>query len=107
MGLFEAGTMLYENLDGYAFKEKWEETEGSELLDVRTPAEYNSGTIKGAKNIDLMSPSFKDQILKLDKSKAYFIVCRSGGRSSQACIWMANEGFKVHNLAGGIGAWPR
>jgi len=104
---FETSTMRHENLDGYSFKERLEESEGSILLDVRTPGEYNSGTLPGAINMDLMSPSFKEQVLKLDKKKEYFLLCRSGARSSQACAWMAMEGYKVRNLDGGIGAWPR
>jgi rhodanese-related sulfurtransferase len=44
---------------------------------------------------------------KLDKDKEYFVFCRSGNRSGSACKLMADQGFKVYNLAGGVGAWPR
>lgn len=106
-GLFETGAKLYEDLDGSTFKEKFEKSPGAVLLDVRTPGEFREGTIKGAINLDMMSPSFKTEISKLDKSKGYFLICRSGNRSGQACKQMAKEGFKSYNLAYGIGDWPR
>jgi rhodanese-related sulfurtransferase len=96
----------YENLSGEEFKSLFEATPGAVLLDVRTKGEFQSGTIKGAKNVDLMSPNFNEQIEKLDKSKTYFLFCRSGNRSGQACNIMASKDLKVYNLAGGIGAWP-
>lgn len=43
----------------------------------------------------------------MDKSKDYFIFCRSGNRSAQACGIMAELGFNVYNLKGGVGMWPR
>lgn len=105
--LFSIGTKNYENLRGLEFKEKFNQSKGAVLLDVRTPGEFKGGTIKGARNIDFMSTSFSSQIATLDKSKEYFLLCRSGSRSAQACNLMAKEGFKVFNLAGGIGEWPQ
>ncbi len=106
IGINEAGTMPYENLDGVSFKKRLEETKGAVILDVRTPGEVMGGTLPGAKNVDLMSPAFKEEVMKLDKAKEYFLICRSGARSSQACTWMAMQGYKVRNLDGGIFAWP-
>lgn len=105
--LFSMGTKAYENLDGLEFKEKFTATSGAVLVDVRTPGEFASGTVKGAKNIDFMSSSFKEQFLKLDKNKEYFLFCRSGNRSGQACNILSKEGYKVYNLDGGVGSWPR
>lgn len=98
--------LQFENLDGDTFKERLEESDGV-LLDVRTPGEFDSGTVPGAVNIDIMSPLFRDRVMALDKKKEYFVICRSGARSSQACHWMADQGYKVRNLNGGISAWPR
>lgn len=105
--LFSIGTKTYENLDGRAFKQKFEATKGAVLVDVRTAGEFSSGSIKGAKNIDFMSSSFKTQFSKLEKDKEYFLYCRSGNRSGQACNILSKEGYKVYNLDGGLGAWPR
>ncbi len=100
-------TKNYEDLGGQVFKKMYKETPGAVLLDVRTPGEFSSGHISGAKNIDFTSSSFGSKIAALDKSKTYFLYCRSGARSGGACNAMAAEGFKVYNLAGGIGSWPR
>lgn len=104
--LFSSDTKAYKNLNGPEFKEQFKNTDKAVLLDVRTPGEFSSGTIKGAKNLDMMSPSFKEAINKLNKDKEYFLFCRSGNRSGQACNIMAKEGFKVYNLNGGVEEWP-
>jgi rhodanese-related sulfurtransferase len=96
----------YEDLNGTQFKHNFENTPGAVLLDVRTPSEFISGTIPNAVNIDIMSDDFQSKIANLDKSKTYFVFCRSGNRSGQACSIMSKLGFKTYNLAGGIGAWP-
>jgi len=97
----------YENVSAATFKQMITETPGAVLLDVRTPAEVRSGNIKGAVNIDLMGADFQQKIAKLDKNKTYFVYCRSGGRSGQACKMMGDAGFEhVYNLSGGMMSWP-
>jgi rhodanese-related sulfurtransferase len=97
----------YQDLDGQAFKAAYQTSKGAVLLDVRTPSEYKAGTINGAKNINLTSLDFNSQIAKLPKDKEYFVFCRSGARSGNACRMMSAQGFKVTNLSGGIASWPR
>lgn len=75
------------------------------ILDVRTPEEVSEGKIPGAINIDYYSNTFEQQISKLDKSKTVMVYCRSGGRSAKASEILANKGFKVINLGGGIQSW--
>lgn len=104
--LFSSDTKAYKNLNGREFKEQFQNVKKGVFLDVRTPGEFASGTIKGAKNIDIMSASFKESVSKLDKEKEYFLFCRSGNRSGQACNIMSKEGFKVYNLKGGVAEWP-
>ncbi|HMP99785.1 MAG TPA: rhodanese-like domain-containing protein [Cyclobacteriaceae bacterium] len=105
--LFSGATKSFEELDGIEFKTKFNSTKNAVLLDVRTPGEFQSGHIKGAKNIDFYSSDFRDKVNQLDKDKEYFLYCRSGARSASACNMMAKAGFKVYNLDGGIGEWPR
>lgn len=104
---FSSATQAFEELDGEAFKQKFNSTKNAVLLDVRTAGEFQSGHIKGAKNIDFYSSDFRDKINRLDKGQEYFVYCRSGARSASACNMMAKAGFKVYNLDGGIGEWPR
>ena len=95
----------YENLDSRAFKQKLNEHPSAVLVDVRTAAEFQRERIPNAINIDVISGAFLKQIATLDKTKTYFVYCRSGGRSGQACNMMANEGLIVYNLSGGISNW--
>jgi rhodanese-related sulfurtransferase len=94
------------NLNGIEFKTQYQQGTDGVLLDVRTPDEFNSGHIPNSINLDIMSFDFRDEITKLDKNKSYFVYCRSGNRSGQACMMMMNLGLKAYNLEGGIGAWP-
>lgn len=77
------------------------------IIDVRTAGEFNSGKLKGARNIDIMGSGFMAQIQNLPKDKKYYLYCRSGNRSGQACEVMAKLGFpNLNNMAGGIMSWP-
>ncbi|HEY9177015.1 MAG TPA: rhodanese-like domain-containing protein [Flavipsychrobacter sp.] len=93
-------------LNPNAFKAAMNDKKDEILLDVRTAGEYNDGHIKGAKNIDWYSPSFQDEVAKLDKTKPVFVYCKSGGRSGQATQVLKSMGFKeVYDLEGGITRW--
>jgi rhodanese-related sulfurtransferase len=94
-----------ENLSGRAFKQQMEAADNPVLLDVRTAGEFSAGTIPGALNLDIMSASFSQKIKQLDKNATYFVFCRSGNRSAQACQIMHKMGYDVRNLSGGIGAF--
>ena len=92
-------------------QEEWEEqlTNDSNafILDVRTPEEVEEGYIPGATNIDIyLGQGFLDGLEELDKSKNYYVYCRSGNRSGQACALMNNAGFEnTFNLEGGFMNW--
>lgn len=100
------GATRIENLSPRAFKKQLEETPNAVLLDVRTAGEFSTGTIPGARNIDFLSPNFSKTVKHLDKDVTYYLFCRSGNRSGQACKIMHQMGFDVRNLSGGIGAYP-
>lgn len=75
-----------------------------DLIDIREPYEYNSGSIKSAKNIP-MGELLEDPDKYLEKDKEYHIVCQSGGRSARACNKLEGLGFDVVNVAGGVGSY--
>lgn len=102
----ELGNARNENLSGRAFKAQLEESPNAVLLDVRTAGEFSAGTIPGARNLDFLSPNFAKNAQQLDKDATYFVFCRSGNRSAQACKMMHKMGYDVRNLSGGIGAFP-
>ncbi len=79
-----------------------------QLLDVRTPNEYQQGHIKNAKLIDFYANDFKAQLLSLDKDKPIYLYCRSGNRSGKASKLLNHLGFKaIYDLKGGMIAWKR
>jgi len=76
------------------------------LLDVRTPAEFASGHLPGAVNLDVRSADFSQAAATLDPGKNYAVYCHSGNRSKTAMATMSQAGFThLYDLAGGIGAW--
>ena len=84
--------------------------EGSnmQLLDVRTPGEYQTGHIKNALQADWTNEAeFKKRASALDKSKPVYTYCLSGGRSGAAAEWLRQNGFTAYNLSGGLSAWKR
>ena len=73
------------------------------LIDVREADEFAEGHLPGAINLPLSD--FLERYEELDKDKPYYIICRSGARSAQACAFLEEEGYDVTNVAGGTSAW--
>lgn len=84
-------------------------TDGSvTVIDVRTPGEFASGHIKGAKNISINSRDFSNALSALDKDVTYVVHCRSGGRSRASLKTFRKLGFKnIVHMDGGIVGWRR
>jgi len=74
------------------------------LIDIREPYECARGCIKTAKNIP-MSQLLADPEKHLDKSKKYYIICQSGGRSSGAVSSLNRAGYEAVNVKGGMGSY--
>ncbi len=99
-------TKIVQNLDAETFEKMIEEDEKAILLDVRTPMEHEMQRIPNSILIDIYSPAFTSEIDKLDRSKNYYIYCRSGNRSYHAGNQMLKMGFeKVSHLQPGIIGW--
>lgn len=93
------------NLNASTFKEKTSTDDQAIIVDVRTPEEEAEGLIPNSININIMESSFPAKVMDLDKSKTYYVYCRSGGRSVSACQFMEKQGLTTYNLEGGIQAW--
>ena len=91
--------------------EEWKSLTASDdnavILDVRTQDEVDEGALENALHIDIyMGQGFIDEVKKLDPEKNYYIYCRSGNRSGQACAIMGQLGFEnTYNMIGGYMAW--
>ena len=92
--------------DAVSFSKKIQETENPQILDVRTPEEFQAGSIANAINIDWNGSDFVNQLASLDKNAPVFIYCLSGGRSAEASQALLDNGFQeVYELDGGFMAW--
>ncbi len=96
-----------ENLTGEEWRKQLNATSKSQIIDVRTQEEYENGHLKNALQIDFMKQQdFMENLKNLDKDGPYFVYCRSGNRSAQACKIMEMQGVKnTYNLKGGIMKW--
>ena len=76
----------------------------TQFIDVREPDEVAEGTLPGTVNIPL--GTLPDRIGELDPNRRAVVLCRSGGRSTQACTFLVANGFgDVINLDGGMLAY--
>lgn len=77
------------------------------IIDARTPKEWAEGIIENAILMDVLEPeSFEKNADELDKSKNYYVYCRSGKRSVRACQILEAKGHtQTYNLLGGWLAW--
>ena len=73
------------------------------VIDVREPYEHRSGIIPGAQLIPL--GNLEREAPNLPKDEQYAIVCASGNRSQSAAAYLAEQGFEVANVVGGMSVW--
>lgn len=74
------------------------------VIDVRQMEEIAMGTVPKAEALPLHALPAKMQ--DLSKEEKLVIVCRSGARSAQACLFLQQQGFaNVYNLRGGMMGW--
>ena len=77
-----------------------------QLLDVRTPEEYQSGHLPQATLMDFREDGFEEKLAQLDKDKPVMLYCAGGGRSHAAAAMLEQLGFqKVYELEGGMKNW--
>ena len=87
--------------------EKLKHDEKGSLLEVRSEEEYEESHIPNANLLNIRNPQlFMNGLEKMDKSLNYYVYCRSGVRSIQACQIMKTFGYEnLFNLLGGISEW--
>lgn len=76
---------------------------GPRIVDVREAWEFDEGHVPGAEWIPMaMVPGRKSEFVSDDP---VYIVCRSGNRSGQVVLWLAQQGIRTVNVAGGTSEW--
>jgi queuine tRNA-ribosyltransferase len=73
------------------------------IIDVRTPAEYVEGHVPGSHHIPL--DELPASLEQLPRDRTLYLMCHSGSRSDYAGKWLAQQGFDVVNIAGGMLYW--
>ena len=89
------------------WREQLQNDDQAVIIDVRTDDEVAEGMIEGARHIDIFGgPAFIQAVEQLDPDKSYYVYCRSGNRSGQACALMNAKGIaRAYNLLGGVMSW--
>ena len=72
------------------------------LVDVREVEEFEALRLEGARNFPLSQ--LADTYKQLDKDQLFYVICKSGMRSARACQFLAEQGYEVINVQGGMDA---
>ena len=72
------------------------------LVDVREVEEFEALHLEGARNFPLSR--LADTYKQLEKDQLYYVICKSGMRSARACQFLAEQGYEVTNVQGGMDA---
>lgn len=83
--------------------EKLNNGEKLNMIDVREADEVAHGMVPGAKHIPL--GDIPNRLDEIDKDHQYVMICRSGGRSGNACNFLSEQGYDVMNMTGGMLYW--
>lgn len=99
----------YKVISPQEFETKLTSLKNVQLIDVRTPEEYQSGHLINAVNINFMDEDFKENISRLDKKNPTFVHCAAGAegaRSNKTAKLLKELGFvEIYELEGGIINW--
>lgn len=87
-------------------KTKLDNKENFVFLDCREISEWNEAHVKEATLLPLSEFEAKYQDILTDKNKEIVIMCRSGRRSLNACMFLNEQGYEnLVNVEGGILGW--
>jgi len=73
------------------------------VLDVREPWEIEKASIPGITAIPMRE--IPARAGELPREREIVAVCHHGGRSMQVAMFLEQQGYKLHNLSGGMDAW--
>jgi rhodanese-related sulfurtransferase len=76
---------------------------GAYLLDVREPVEWAAGHAESAVHIPMND--VPTRLGEVPEDAEIYVICKSGGRSAQVTAYLAQNGRRATNVAGGTLAW--
>ncbi|MDZ4168376.1 MAG: rhodanese-like domain-containing protein [Coriobacteriia bacterium] len=101
--LFRPAAGGIENVD--AQEAKAVIAKGAQIVDVRTPGEFQLGRIAGSINVPL--DQLEQQAASWDRNATYLVYCATGDRSVSAVDIMRALGFtSIAHLSAGVASWP-
>jgi rhodanese-related sulfurtransferase len=77
--------------------------EGAFLLDVREDDEWADGHAPGATHIPL--GQLQARVAAVPRDRQVVAMCKGGGRSARATVFLREQGIDAHNYDGGMHAW--
>lgn len=77
--------------------------EGAPVLDVREQNEWDAGHAPNAQH--LPASELISRLGELPEDGDLYLVCRAGGRSAQATMWLNANGYDAINVRGGMDQW--
>lgn len=80
-----------------------QQVSGTPIYDVREQDEFEAGHAEGAISIPLSE--LGQRYTEIPQDRDVLIICKSGGRSGQACEALEQAGYKVTNVTGGSLDW--
>lgn len=97
----------YELLSVNDFNSKIQKEKTLQLLDVRTPGEWQRGVLEGAIQLNMYETDFYEKVNeRIDKTKPVYVYCQSGVRSKEVGMKLIEMGYSnVYELKGGYASW--
>ena len=80
-----------------------DESQTALVLDVREQFEWDAGHIDGALHIPMNE--IPGRLEEIPKEQKVIVVCHLGQRSAHVAQFLAQQGYSVENLDGGLEAW--
>ena len=97
--------MAIKNISPKELNEKIQNDRTQILVDCREQAEWDESHVEGFTLIPLSCFEQALEVLK-DKNQDIHIMCRSGKRSMNACMFLEENGYEnLYNVEGGILGW--
>ena len=91
-------------VDAPELAQRMEAAHPTRVIDVREMNEIHRGTVPGAEPMPMASIPVR--LNELSANEELYIICHSGARSAQVCMFLKQNGYEnVFNLRGGMLAW--
>ena len=75
------------------------------LLDVREAEEWQAGHAPAAQHLPMSA--LRDRLADVPQDRPLLAICRSGNRSGQVAAALAQIGYEIENVDGGMKAWVK